>query len=395
MLETPLALISPTMELVVFFIGFYGHAGLSVWCFNRLHAIPWPRPRIKFCERVIMLLAVVVPLLFASRWLSSGPGAWLPYDATRAAWLCYPIVCWCAAAATIPLWVVPKLGDGPCPALISNDTIHLDVCLRLGFAPVGDALTAFCARAPGNEILRLAIQRKTLRLPRLPPRLAGLKIAHLSDLHMTGQLTREFYELMVEQANLLQPDIVVLTGDIAEKLPCLSWIEPILGQVTARYGKYFVFGNHEKRLPDPQVLRDHLRRAGWVDAASRYLRCPVAADEILIAGTELPWFGAAPDLLGAPELPFRLLLSHSPDQLPWAKQNGFDLMVAGHNHGGQIRLPLIGPLIAPSKYGFRYAGGLYWEPPTLLHVSRGLAGIHPVRFNCPPEIALLILQPAH
>ena len=89
--------------------------------------------------------------------------------------------------------------------------------------------------------------------------------------------------------------------------------------------------------------------------------------------------------------PFRILLSHSPDQLPWAQASGFDLMLAGHNHGGQIRLPYFGALIAPSWYGCRYAGGLYCEPPTLLHVSRGLCGIHPIRLNCPPELALLTL----
>ena len=67
-------------------------------------------------------------------------------------------------------------------------------------------------------------------------------------------------------------------------------------------------------------------------------------------------------------------------------------MLAGHNHGGQIRLPYLGALITPSRYGCRYAGGLYHEPPTLLHVSRGLAGTHLIRLNCPPELALLTLK---
>jgi len=69
-------------------------------------------------------------------------------------------------------------------------------------------------------------------------------------------------------------------------------------------------------------------------------------------------------------------------------------MLAGHNHGGQIRLPYLGALITPSFYGSRYSGGLYFEAPTLLHVSRGLAGIHSIRLNCPPELPLLILKRA-
>jgi predicted MPP superfamily phosphohydrolase len=91
-------------------------------------------------------------------------------------------------------------------------------------------------------------------------------------------------------------------------------------------------------------------------------------------------------------LNFRILLAHTPDHLPWAKSHTFDLMLAGHNHGGQIRLPWLGALISPSWYGWRYAGGLYHEPPTLLHVSRGIAAKHPIRLNCPPELALLVLR---
>jgi predicted MPP superfamily phosphohydrolase len=120
----------------------------------------------------------------------------------------------------------------------------------------------------------------------------------------------------------------------------------------------------------------------------------------LMAGLELPWFGSYP-IVPAVSAPspsarslFRVLLSHTPDYLPWARQEQYNLMLAGHNHGGQIRLPGLGALITPSSYGSRYASGLYHEPPTLLHVSRGLSGLPPLRLNCPPEIALLVLQSA-
>jgi predicted MPP superfamily phosphohydrolase len=67
-------------------------------------------------------------------------------------------------------------------------------------------------------------------------------------------------------------------------------------------------------------------------------------------------------------------------------------MLAGHNHGGQIRFPLIGPLISPSKWGTRYASGVFAEGNTIMHVSRGLSGEHPYRWNCPPELAKLVLK---
>jgi predicted MPP superfamily phosphohydrolase len=105
--------------------------------------------------------------------------------------------------------------------------------------------------------------------------------------------------------------------------------------------------------------------------------------------------GAEPEgLKGCPEDGFRLCLSHTPDHLPWARRHGIDLMLAGHVHGGQIRLPVIGSVFVPSRYGRRYDCGTFHEPPTLLHVSRGLGGEEPLRFNCRPEVTKLILRPA-
>ncbi len=67
-------------------------------------------------------------------------------------------------------------------------------------------------------------------------------------------------------------------------------------------------------------------------------------------------------------------------------------MLAGHTHGGQIRFPRIGPILAPSRYGVRFASGVFHLPPMVMHVSRGLSGLQPLRFNCPPELARLVLR---
>jgi predicted MPP superfamily phosphohydrolase len=92
--------------------------------------------------------------------------------------------------------------------------------------------------------------------------------------------------------------------------------------------------------------------------------------------------------------PFRILLSHSPDQIDWAIRQRFPLMLAGHTHGGQIVFPVIGPVVSPSKYGTKYAGGLFQVSGVVMHVSRGLSGEEPVRWNCPPELAILTLVSA-
>jgi predicted MPP superfamily phosphohydrolase len=313
------------------------------------------------------------------------------------------VFCWIAAVAAIPNWVIPKVLERTPPAVVSNDTNLIDVTQRLGYRPVHGREARFFASLPGNELLRIAVQRKTLRLDGLPCELDGLTIAHLSDLHMTGHVGREFYDVVVDETNALAADLIVITGDILEKECCLPWIAPTLGRLQSRYGKYFILGNHEKRLADVGPLRRALVDAGITDLGSRYERVTVQGANILLAGTELPWFGKWPEIphsadpreRGCPGNPhFRILLSHTPDQLPWAKSQDFDLMLAGHCHGGQIRLPFFGALIVPSLYGFRYAGGIYSEAHTLLHVSRGLGGIHPIRLNCPPELALLMLRSA-
>ncbi len=383
------------MDLAATFLAFCGHTAICVWIFNRLHAMPWPCRMIRLLERAILLYAAAVLIVFGIRWLVTGVCVYAGQSVTTLdhVWSIYPLLCIAAAAAAIPLWAVPKLLARTPAALESNHTAMVSLVEKLGERPAGTRTVTLLASIPGNEIFSLAVQTKHVRLPQLPGDLRGLRIAHLSDLHMTGRFTRGFYEEVVAQTNKLEPDLIALTGDICEQEKCLEWIVPVLGKLTARYGKLFVLGNHETRLADVAPLRKLLAEAGFIDLAGRWLTHSVADTPVLLAGSELPWFGVAPDMSGAPVGPLRILLSHSPDQLPWARRAGFDLMLAGHNHGGQIRLPLIGPLITPSLYGSRYAGGLYHEPPTLLHVSRGIAGLHPLRFNCPPELALLVLEP--
>jgi hypothetical protein len=103
--------------------------------------------------------------------------------------------------------------------------------------------------------------------------------------------------------------------------------------------------------------------------------------------------GTQPDLSRVPGNAFRLFLSHTPDNLSWARRHGVHLMLAGHNHGGQIRLPLFGPVYSPSAYGAHFASGAFWERPTLMYVSRGVSGRHPLRLNCLPELTRLTLRP--
>jgi predicted MPP superfamily phosphohydrolase len=122
--------------------------------------------------------------------------------------------------------------------------------------------------------------------------------------------------------------------------------------------------------------------------------------QIELTGNEQPWFERhsprrttfeVVDQSRAANV-LRIGVSHSPDQLAWARRRKADLLLAGHTHGGQIRFPGIGPIVAPSWHGTRYASGVFFQAPTLMHVSRGVAGTHPLRWWCPPEISLLTLR---
>jgi predicted MPP superfamily phosphohydrolase len=99
-------------------------------------------------------------------------------------------------------------------------------------------------------------------------------------------------------------------------------------------------------------------------------------------------------LTDCPQGIFRLCLSHTPDNIRWARTNKIDLVLAGHVHGGQIRLPVLGSVFVPSRYSRKYDCGTFYEAPTVMHVGRGLSGQHPLRFFCKPEVTRIVLRKA-
>jgi len=238
------------------------------------------------------------------------------------------------------------------------------------------------------------VHRKRILVPRLPAELEGFRIAHLSDLHLAGVFDHGLYEQIVRLTNEAGADIVALTGDLIEKPACWGWIPTTFGAFDAPHGAYFVLGNHDIRIDYRETSR-RLVEAGLVDLGRGYSQQVIRGVDVLLAGNELPWLGPPPEPprrsrhFGPPQL--RILLSHSPDQYRWARERDFDLMLAGHVHGGQIQFPALGPVLAPSKFGVRYASGLFYEPPTVLHVSRGTSNKLPLRFFCPPELTILEL----
>jgi len=384
-------------DILLAALGLLGHFALWVAIFNRIHATGINCRTIKMLEKFIAAIILVIPVIFAVRmWVEgfaiyahfSDPHFWTP--------LGYLIPCWLAGVATPPLWLWRQLTTRKPQQYLSCKGEMVDAVAALGEKPTGSTMGRIAAKIPGNGIFRIEVNEKEFALPGLPAAMDGYSITHISDLHFHGALKRSFFEYCMDLANDLSSDMIAVTGDIVDKKKCIEWIPQTLGKLTATDGVYCVLGNHDKRLADIQPLLDTLKDAGLIHAGSRRLDIQCGSTPVLLAGNEAPWFPAVTDksLEENPPQPaaFRLLLAHTPDQFDWAVKRKFDLMLAGHNHGGQLRAPLYGPIVSPSYYGVRYASGVFFSGQTLLHVSRGISGLQPLRINCPPEITRIVLR---
>ena len=269
----------------------------------------------------------------------------------------------------------------------------VDVEEALGEPPVGDGPFEFMTKVPLNECFTVEFNEREFTLDRLPPEWDGLRILHLTDLHFIGNIDLPFYEYVFDEITKLEFDMVCFTGDLLDGNQFAEWIPSTIGRLNAPLGKFFILGNHDWYL-DTTPIRDVMIAHGWRDMAGNLQVLDTMGPPLAIGGDERPWMGRHPNFNAGPGEAFRLLLSHTPDNFSWARGVGVDLMLTGHNHGGQVVLPVIGPVFSPSLHGVRFAGGLFYSSPTLLYVSRGLGGRHPLRINARPEISILTLKSA-
>jgi hypothetical protein len=370
-----------------------GHAALVVAVVNRLHALPLPHAVLHPVRLTHDAVIAGGPLLFF--WLAGvrGPGlffggAWVHLPAWLLAYLAA-----CGAAAVGALAVaIKRVCQTPVTNLISNHSTLRDLAQELPRRPVGSGPYRVMTLVPGNEFLKLEVSDKEYHVPGLPREWDGFSILHLSDLHFIGTVDLPYYQKVAEIAATLPADLVAFTGDLLDRRELISWLPGTLGRMQAALGCYYVLGNHDWYLENAETTRGCLHDLGWQCAAGRSITLEHRGRKLLICGSETPWMGALPNLPPRSAADFRIFLSHTPDNLAWARRFGIEVMLSGHNHGGQVCLPLFGPVYCPSHFGGRYAGGAFWEPPTLLYVSRGIGGRHPLRWRCPPELTRLILR---
>jgi uncharacterized protein len=247
----------------------------------------------------------------------------------------------------------------------------------------------------------LRVNEQTLVLEHLPAELDGLRVAVLSDLHVGApHMDLKQLQKVVDKTNATKPDLILFLGDFVildvmgghfvEAEP----IADVLGKMSAPWGKYAVLGNHDWWYDGPRTARA-LEKVGIRVIENDSLKVDRGGKHLWLAGLGDAWTRVAhiPRTLrdvppGAPVI----VMTHNPDVFPKIPESVL-LTLAGHTHGGQVHLPIMGSPIVPSRFRQRYVAGHIIENGKHLFVTVGVGtSILPLRFGVPPEIAVLTLK---
>jgi uncharacterized protein len=222
-----------------------------------------------------------------------------------------------------------------------------------------------------------------------------IRVAHISDFHLNHRLPLDYFTGALRRVAATEPDLVFFTGDFITRAKFVPLIRAVLPLVTGRLGAFGVIGNHD-RWADIEEVRAAARAAGVRMLGPTFVDLRLHNGcTIRIAGYEHPW-GTARETIPASVASDELLLvlTHTPDNIPRLRGRGIDAVFAGHYHGGQIRVPGLGSLVVPSKYGRQYDHGHFRFGRTHLFVSSGVGSAEPpVRIWCPPDALIVDFLP--
>lgn len=233
-------------------------------------------------------------------------------------------------------------------------------------------------------------------LPRKHFNLSGLRIAYVTDIHVGPAFSADKLQPIVDALHREKPDILLFGGDFISESPrFLDTATPALSEMvtSARYGAYAVLGNHDISNIRSRVTTA-LRDAGIHVLENKAACIETSRGDLWIAGVDDAIMGRADVESTFRDVPGEaacICLWHEPDHAETAEHFGPFLQLSGHTHGGQVRLPAIGPLALPIL-GKRYPSGRYQVGNMTLYVSNGIGMYRPpVRLNCPPELAIIRL----
>ncbi len=269
------------------------------------------------------------------------------------------------------------------------------VALAFGLVLYGSSIGQAFVRRPHTQV----------HLPHLPASFRGLRMVHISDLHLGHHMHGAQLERCVARVNALDPDLIVITGDILDHDP--AWIDrtlPTLGTLRAAHGVFAILGNHDRYAGADDVAAGLTRHTDFRVLRDEWTPLTLGDGTIYIIGLEDPsanfgeWaidhFPLERVIADLPDDGPALLLCHRPDVWPLAVEAGIPLTLAGHTHGGQIAVPG-SRLFSLASFITKFQWGWFEQDGCHLYVSRGLGVVgSAIRIGAPREIAIHELHPA-
>jgi len=244
------------------------------------------------------------------------------------------------------------------------------------------------------------IELTSLELPikNLAPTFDNFTITQISDLHCDKKNAIDRLGQAVDIVNAEKSDIVVITGDYFtsdEEMKKHLWdCGNIISNIKSRYGVFSVMGNHDYWV-NYNILRSMLEKKGVEILDNRNVAIKKDGKSFSLVGLASLWMGkmdTAKAFLNIPNIP-KIVVTHNPDTAIYIDQYDPDIMICGHTHGGQIRIPLYGPVVNYTRIGKKYAMGLNKYKNTMMYTNRGIGTYWiDARFYCLPEISTFILK---
>jgi len=372
-------------------------------------ALPWP-------VHVVGPIGVYTGNWFFASWtyrrrLAQHPMGVLPR--------CYYAVAFtsvfCAAflIVTGAAWLAAKMALGAltAEALTTHTVLAVDSGLDVGCRWLADSGMALISLtfAYGYTVgqARLRVSRLQLPLACFAAALDGLRIVHISDIHIGSNLRHEELEGFVARINELRPDILCITGDIVDSplAACESYL-PILAGLRARFGVFAILGNHDHHAGADRVAAALRRLTAFTVLRDQHVTISIEGHPLHIVGLDdrgQDWAREVPGasylaavLMAMPSDEPVLLLSHRPDVFPQAAAGGVALTLSGHTHGGQIGVPWFdGRIRNLAEFFTAFDRGLYQRDGCYLYVNCGLGVTgQRLRLSTPREITVLEVQRA-
>ena len=242
----------------------------------------------------------------------------------------------------------------------------------------------------------IEISNHTIRIKNLPKAFDGLKLVHLTDIHHSKFVSFNDVFRMVELSNLQNPDVVLLTGDyITWSKKFIPPVAEALRGLKSRLGVYAVLGNHDVRV-DADKVTQALEKVQIKVLRNASARIDLKGDSLWIGGVDEYMYGQSDirkAMTNVPRSQPRILLAHNPEIIDEAARHQVDFVLAGHTHGGQIKIPYMRSLNIVTQPGREILEGFVRNGRTQMYISRGLGKVVvPVRILCPPEIPVFYLH---